>query len=275
MKKFGFTLVEVLMTLGIIGVVGMLVTPSLVENGRNQANGSRLATAVSNLENAFTTAMAAQNAETLQETTLWHNNDYAGAGHDLRANAADTPIFYGQLGRFMNLNGFVEAQSMSSYYPEDGNARLGQLNANGNRGANGLPHGSNVAPDNACHIIAAKNGTTYFVGTGDASDHTAQENNIRNSGGSLINSLARVGIDVNGLEGPNLVGRDIFFFYLGENGILYPVGGNDVARFLSNGANNNNIWDSQFAQFGCRDGAIQGGFGCTARVVEEGYKINY
>ena len=71
MKKFGFTLVEVLMTLGIISVVGILVTPSIMENGRNQTNAARLSSAVSNFENGIQTGMAANNAEDLYHWNVW------------------------------------------------------------------------------------------------------------------------------------------------------------------------------------------------------------
>ena len=58
MKKQGFTLAEVLITLGIVGVVAALTAPALVMSSRNEANAARLSTVVSNMENAFQTAIA-------------------------------------------------------------------------------------------------------------------------------------------------------------------------------------------------------------------------
>ena len=40
MKKFGFTLAEVLVTLGIIGVVAALTAPALILSSRNQSNAA-------------------------------------------------------------------------------------------------------------------------------------------------------------------------------------------------------------------------------------------
>ena len=54
MKKSGFTLAEVLITLGIIGVVAALTAPALVMSSRNEANAAKLSVSISNLENAFT-----------------------------------------------------------------------------------------------------------------------------------------------------------------------------------------------------------------------------
>ena len=50
MKKFGFTLAEVLITLGIIGVVAALTAPALVQNAGTAKVGPTLAKVVSTLE---------------------------------------------------------------------------------------------------------------------------------------------------------------------------------------------------------------------------------
>ena len=55
MKKHGFTLMEVLVTLGIIGVVSALVLPSFITNVSGQKIGPRLSKAVA----TFTQATAA------------------------------------------------------------------------------------------------------------------------------------------------------------------------------------------------------------------------
>ena len=50
MKKHGFTLAEVLITLGIIGVVAALTAPALVQNAGSAQIGPKLAKAVSTFE---------------------------------------------------------------------------------------------------------------------------------------------------------------------------------------------------------------------------------
>ena len=52
MKKIGFTLAEVLITLGIIGVVAALTAPALVQNAGTAKIGPTLSKVVSTLENA-------------------------------------------------------------------------------------------------------------------------------------------------------------------------------------------------------------------------------
>ena len=106
MKKFGFTLAEVLITLGIVGVVAALTAPALVMSSRNEANAARLSVVVSNLENAFNNAIVQEGADNLYGTSLWAN----GA---VRADsgAANISAFVGNLGRYMHTNGFKNSDT--------------------------------------------------------------------------------------------------------------------------------------------------------------------
>ena len=52
MKKYGFTLAEVLITLGILGVIAALTIPGLMLDSRRAQIGPKLAAAVSAFEQA-------------------------------------------------------------------------------------------------------------------------------------------------------------------------------------------------------------------------------
>ena len=84
-----------------------------------------------------------------------------------------------------------------------------------------------------------KNGAAVFMMPYD-NDGTNKKNKntIINAGGALYNIAAEVVIDVNGKSSPNVIGRDIFKFYLGSNGILYPVGGKDYCNVIFNALKN-------------------------------------
>ena len=56
MKKFAFTLAEVLITLGIIGVVAAMTMPTLVANYQKTVTVNRLKKAYSVMSNAFVTS---------------------------------------------------------------------------------------------------------------------------------------------------------------------------------------------------------------------------
>ena len=57
MKQQGFTLMELLITLSIVGIVSALTIPALVTSTRNKANAAKLSSAVLNLENGLETVV--------------------------------------------------------------------------------------------------------------------------------------------------------------------------------------------------------------------------
>lgn len=73
MKK-GFTLAEVLITLGIIGVVAALTIPTLSVSTKQESFNAMHKVCTSDLENAFTTMMASEGAADLNETVAFSEN---------------------------------------------------------------------------------------------------------------------------------------------------------------------------------------------------------
>lgn len=69
MRKSGFTLAEVLVTLGIIGVVAALTIPALNNNVSKQKIGPSLAKAINTLENANMTILAKNQLTRLDSTS--------------------------------------------------------------------------------------------------------------------------------------------------------------------------------------------------------------
>ena len=75
MKKFGFTLAEVLITMTIIGVVAALTTPALFHNAHNAQVGPKLAKIKSTIENANQQLM--QQEEIGRLPTIWSDLNQA------------------------------------------------------------------------------------------------------------------------------------------------------------------------------------------------------
>ena len=249
MKKFGFTLAEVLITLGIIGVVAALTAPALVTSSRNQANAARLSVIVSNLENAIQTMMIQENADTIYATAFGEaDNKTAMAGH---------------LGRYLNIHGLAaDSVTLANFYSNTGGPFL--LDSNGGRGAatnfNGLLDNEDPA------IILLKQGGTLFItrSGGQASDENeAARLAAAEDGRSLLSRAFNIVIDINGATAPNIAGRDIFPFILGGNGRLYPCGGDDAAEFYGG------------ASLTACPPTGEYGWSCAARVVADGYQMNY
>ncbi len=270
MKKFGFTLAEVLITLGIIGVVAALTAPALVMQSRNEANAAKLAVATSNLENAFTTAILSENVDNLYRTNMWLNGVSGGINR---------AAFVGNLKRYINVTDWRDS-TVANYYTDG----IHPMTSSGgiNTAAEDTTLPANHFDDDHNIIIETKQGAVIVVrpyanadedgaNAGNAGNHRTT---VTNLGGGLFERAASVMIDVNGTSAPNTFGRDIFFYMLGSNGILYPFGGLDVSAYISHVGDS--IWSNSSSDWAsCSDGALAPGWGCAGRVVAEGYKINY
>jgi len=74
MKKFGFTLAEVLVTMGIVGVISALTIPTLVSNTTEAQIGPKLAKAVSTFEQANEAFLNARASDSLTDSGIITNN---------------------------------------------------------------------------------------------------------------------------------------------------------------------------------------------------------
>ena len=70
MKKYGFTLAEVLITLGILGVIAALTIPGLMLDSRRAQIGPKLAAAVSAFEQANIGILNSENVDTLSDAGM-------------------------------------------------------------------------------------------------------------------------------------------------------------------------------------------------------------
>ena len=76
MKKNGFTLAEVLMTMTIIGVIASMTLPTLTLNTRRAQIGPKLATAVSNFEQANQALLNDYQVDSLSDTGLLESENF-------------------------------------------------------------------------------------------------------------------------------------------------------------------------------------------------------
>ena len=235
MKKRGFTIAEILITLGIIGIVSALTLPTFTANSRNLANATKLSAIISSVENAFASMMVSESAHDMNETNF----------------VIDGPDdFYKNLGKYLKLSG--ESTVLTDYYESnnpfetiDGEPKLIGFNK----------------------ILQTKNGALLFYRFSGT-----QVDNYEDLGGSVGESIAALFVDVNGGEKPNIWGRDVFLFLIGSDGILYPAGSRTFS-ILHSGIADETWKESGFWLFACHDGLK--GAGCTARLVENNFVIDY
>ena len=238
MKKLGFTLAEILVTMGVIGVVAAMTAPVLMTNVKNQSYATKLRTTVGDLENAFSMAIAAEKAEDLWGTSLLANG---GVGSNFSIDVRNN--FYNSLARYLKMTTMNDYDA--SLYYQNHNTTFHEMNRDGGVGIEQtIPAGNRMIP------ITLKNGSVIFI-------VVYNPGNDRRTGAIFI--------DVNAADGPNTYGRDVFGFNLAEDGVLFPIGGHNEFGFTP--------WDDVM---GCpRNGGIRQGISCTGRLVENNYQFDY
>jgi prepilin-type N-terminal cleavage/methylation domain-containing protein len=254
-KKLGFTITEILLTLGIIGVVSALAIPAFTTDIQKQVWANSLAANQTKLEKAFQHLIAKEVVMDLTKTTAWNELSANESGALLDNTTSE-----------QTLKDFAEAtniltstgQSVADYYGD-----IPVYNINNSK--------LTIANDNEL-----KSMTSFEMDTGAAVflyiNHVSKldsKSSILNMGGNLYQKLANVAIDVNGKKKPNKIGRDIFFFALSPDGELYPFGGNDYGAFFTQATWYNwKIYCSDSSKF------FEGKH-CTARLIENNYKFDY
>ena len=105
----GFTLAEVLVTLGIIGVVSVMTVPSLMQNHQRKTYATQLHQVYSMLQQAFLQYMNDKNALNLKEaglTTFSDVNDFMNSYFKIVKTCSNfKDCFYS--GNYKNINGVV------------------------------------------------------------------------------------------------------------------------------------------------------------------------
>ena len=251
MKKFGFTLAEVMVALALIGVITSLTIPTFIASNRNRTNGAKAATMISAVENAFTSMIAAEAVQNLGETAF--------GGTPSAAN----------LGRYIKIQN--SSEDMLDYYGADNPFRLISINERWNNFAAEI-------------IYETKNGALLIF---DGRQRTVTQDKINETGGTIDSSLGFLTIDINGSEPPNVWGRDAFYFAIGNDGLLYPAGSKNFSILESEGDTATNTWDALGANAGnnpstdfrCNNGndgnAGFKGVGCTARLIQNNFEVDY
>jgi len=180
MKK-GFTLSEVLIALGIIGIIAALTIPSVMKEYRNRLYVSQLKKAYGQVDDAVKSIMADEHAQTFADTTA------------AVANAAPSDDFPEGKGPYYFLTKYFKTMKTgcdstagsnqciaASYAPLDGTAYPMDFSYN-----------YCVQTVNGTAICDVVNGTT-----------------------------STIMIDVNGPADPNVAGRDAFIFNINTDGSL-------------------------------------------------------
>ena len=231
LKKAAFTLAEVLITLGIIGVVAAMTIPTLISNYQEKATVSKVKQAFSIISQAYQLAKIENGA-----FGTWgfkgassYDKDDDGQNVISADSAENMKIFWQKLSPYLKVASSCYYDDSSCQFPVDKIYMLA---------------GSEKNIDEANYSsLSLANGMTFLGGW--INDPACRNSNV---------ICGDFGIDVNGLAtAPNTLGRDIFYFYIYRDKIV-PMGEKNFPY-------NCNIED---------DGQSNNGYYCTFWVIQKG-----
>ena len=215
--KPAFTLAEVLVTLGIIGVVSAMTVPSLMQNHQRKTYVTQLHKVYNEFSQAFIRFQTDKNALNLKEAGFSSQDD---------------------------VNSFIksyfkvvkECDSMDDCFAEE------------YRKING-----NVTLDWEANIKS-------FVLANGAS--------IRPAYSYAGNKILNIAVDINGLKGPNIVGRDLFWLYVYTNGLIDDAPPDAAANAPLTKEQRDEAYNSK-----CLPGTSSDG--CFGKILNDNWEMTY
>lgn len=251
MKKIkelhAFTLAEVLITLGIIGIVAAMTIPTLIANYQKAQYVTALKKAYSEISEALKLVANDYDCSDLRCTGIFKSNDNLTLGNALKKHlkvAKDCGMTFSYSAD--NESTKCITQSYSPNY--DGSGERSDLNKRGFVYDYRL-----ITADGFALDISNWGGNCTDLNPGNAGQ------NLNQACGLII-------IDVNNFKGPNNFGRDIFLFFIasGKGPTLYPEGGSEYSP-------------SDFADDNpstCGPSNTDGTY-CAGRIMTQGWQMKY
>ena len=226
-RRFGFTLAEVLVTLGIIGVVSAMTVPSLMQNYQRQSYVTQLHKVYNELSQALVQYQTDKNAVNLRE-----------AGLGSQDAAVD---FVKKYFKTVQDCGHNPSPCFADSYKKMNGSSLN---------------------------VKLYEGNTFIIASGQAIGIY-----FNAEGEGAYKYLLCILIDINGIKGPNIQGRDLFelFVYNTENGMLIDdlsLSGN-VSEPLSAAYR-----DTQFSTY-CLAGGAGNRHGCFGKILNDNWQMTY
>lgn len=198
-KTKAFTLAEVLITLGIIGVVAAMTMPSLIANHREKENVVKLKKVYSTLSNAY--LLAKEEYGTPDNWDLKANDDPDGAENELN-------IFAKYMNVAKNCGRNPGCWPLEQY-----------------RFLKGTPYNIDHNTNISFAKLVLNDGTTLTMNVRDPDCKQ-----IRGSNTALSSTCGTISADINGAKLPNQIGKDLFVFVISKEGI-FPHGTQDETMF--------------------------------------------
>ena len=237
-KRFGFTLAEVLITLGIIGVVSMMVLPTIKGETEKIVTMAQLKHSYSTLQNAI-------------RMSEYHNGKIKR--WDMKLSGSE--FFHKYIKSYLKYSNEYSKEQLKAM-----NITRTLLNGQKYTGTtfSGSSSGSTYGKS---YIFELLDGSTVAFNLNAPSDNGIW-----------------VGIDVNGFNPPNRIGRDTFLFFISPNYGMQPFGGlgtpNKYGWNYGKEYKREKIMNSSSACACNKNAPRDAGYWCTALIINDGWKIS-
>lgn len=243
-KKLGFTLAEVLITLGIIGVVAALTAPALIQNVGSAKVGPTLAKVKSTIEIANEQILSDNDANRLSSII-----DYKGD------SAYDSPkIRYCEI-----LSKYIAGSSFKTSEP----VKYVDINP-------AISH-----YDDPSIAAGGENSALFYFKDNVEIMFLEYKGGVYPAKGSYKGQLMSVRVDINGFKNkPNCFGKDIFYFYIDESGQMIPWGSKTHVWLKENDSPWCD-WSDESSMCSCTENKVGNGWGCSGSIFDNNLKVIY
>lgn len=221
--KVAFTLAEVLITIGIIGVVAALTIPTLIQKHQEQVIVNKVLKAYSIISQAYLRAV-----EENGDVTNWITERSGTVTDETGTHYSDAT--YDNMNTFYNImKQYLKTVSVTEASPSNNNEIYG---------LSGTPNTASIKTAGALNLADGTSVTGGYIVTNCGSNEYCGD----------------FAIDINGLSNkPNTIGKDIFYFVLGKSQII-PMGASSNTN-ISSYCNLNS--DGQLNGYACTNWIIQ------------------
>ena len=254
MKK-GFTLAEVLITLGVIGVVAALTLPNLLQNHQKKVFVTQLQRTVNLISNSATALMGDNNAASLADSYLVAVASKKRATKEGKKKKEEiTYDTKNAQGKFMNTY-FKVARDCGE---DNISACVGETYYSLDRSQ------SFNLSESVKKLVGWGNTYCVTINTGATICMSPMREDYQ-SGSYFEHGWAEVVVDVNGPSGPNTNGRDLFQFQLYSDGKI------------GNCYNSTDDYCKYQAAERCQDFKSSAGYGgsCFQHIMSNGWVMDY
>ncbi|MBR1460004.1 type II secretion system protein, partial [bacterium] len=242
------TLAEVIITIGLVGVVALMVMPTLIVHVQKKILQLQSEHCYTSLSGTFKHYLADNGVDVLSGTPIYSNGtEYSGPEFERALDAMDKFIR-----GYTKVISFCTYEERSKCFPD----RIFSLDGRRNVQYEIQPFALNYVLING-YSISVYPPTQYYPGG--------------------------LSVDVNGRKGPNVGGRDIWYLSIYNDGTLNEPGltpeclkdSDACARQGSSGNTVREIIDNQFAKCTTQGELNPYGAGCFGHFKEAGYVFDY